>query len=283
MRSFFVYGILLTTLLTACEERVNIQLRYEGDKIVINSLLQPDSVAYVRITRSVPANVYDEGGFTEIGNAAVTLLQNGVAMSPLQQQQIKGRTYFVSREKVTNGNTYTINVSAAGLTPVSAQDTLPVAPIIADAAGQKGSTRVVFTLKDRPGAADYYRIRLFAYGPDNQPDTARGFRLDPAFNNNLIDVIANTHNDALIMDDTRFDGKTVNFVLETQALINSSRMMLEVSTMTDGGFKYFRTLGMQYLGAGGLLAEPAPVYTNVHNGYGIVAGINSRRLVFDTE
>ncbi|WP_343745512.1 DUF4249 domain-containing protein [Chitinophaga sp.] len=283
MRSFFVYGVLFMTLLSACEERVNIQLKYEGDKIVINSLLQPDSVAYVRITRSVPANVYDESGFTEIGNAQVTLLQNGIAMSALQQQSIKGRTYFVSKEKIANGNNYTINVSAAGLTPVTAQDTVPPAPVVSDGTARRGSTRIVFTLKDRPGAADYYRLRVFTYGTDNLPDTTRNFRLDPAFNNNLIDVIANTHYSSLVMDDSRFDGKTVNFVLETEQPINATRLMVEVSSLTCSGFKYFRTLDMQTRNGGVLITEPFAVYTNVHNGYGIVAGINSQRLVFSTE
>ncbi|MBC9913439.1 DUF4249 domain-containing protein [Chitinophaga varians] len=283
MRSFFVYGILLAILLSACEERVNIQLKYEGDKIVVNSLLQPDSVAYVRITRSVPANVYDESGFAEIGNAQVTLLQNGVAMSPLQQQTIKGRNYFVSKEKVANGNNYTINVTAAGLTPVTAQDTLPPAPVASDPVAKRSSTRIVFTLKDRPGAADYYRLRVFAYGPDNLPDTMRNFRLDPAFNNNLIDVITNTHYPSLIIDDTRFDGKTVNFVLETEHPINAPRMMIEVSSLTCSGFKYFRTVDMQTRNGGVLITEPFTVFTNVRNGYGIVAGINSQRLEFSTE
>lgn len=271
------------TLLSACEERVNIQLKYEGDKIVVNSLLQPDSVAYIRITRSVPANVYDESGFAEIRDAQVTLLQNGIAMSPLQLQTIKGRTYFVSKEKIANGNGYTVNVSATGLTPVTAQDTLPPAPAVSDAAAQRHTTRVVFTLKDRAGARDYYKVRLFAYGPGNQPDTIRNFRLDPAFNNNLIDVIANTHYSSLIMDDTRFDGKTVNFVLETEYPVNATRMMVEVSSLTCGGYKYFRTVDAQIRNGGVLITEPATVFTNVVNGYGIVAGINSKRLVFSTE
>lgn len=283
MRSFFVYGILLMTLLTACEERVNIQLKYEGDKIVINSLLQPDSVAYIRITRSVPANVYDEGGFAEIGNAQVSLLQNGIPMSPLQKQTIKGRTYFVSQEKVSNGNVYTVNAAADGLTPVSGQDTLPPAPAASDAAGQRYNTRIVFSLKDRAGVPDYYKVRVLAYGPDNQPDTIRNFRLDPAFNNNLIDVIANTHASSLIMNDTRFDGKSVNFVLETERPIYTTRMMVEVSSLTCGGYKYFLTADAQVQSGGILISEPVTVYTNVRNGYGIVAGINSKRLMFSTE
>nr|WP_295872856.1 DUF4249 domain-containing protein [uncultured Chitinophaga sp.] len=283
MRSFFVYGIVLLTLLSACEERVNIQLKYEGDRVVVNSFLQPDSVAYIRITRSVPANVYDESGFAEIRDAQVTLLQNGIAMSPVQQQTIKGRTYFVSKEKIANGNEYTINVSAPGLTPVTAKDTLPPAPEVTGAAAQRHSTRVVFTLKDRPGARDYYQVRLFAYGPGNRPDTMRNFRLDPAFNNNLIDVIVNAHYASLIMDDARFDGKTVNFVLETEYPINATRMMVEVSEVTCGGYKYLRTANAQMHSGGVLITEPATVYTNVLNGYGIVAGINPRRLAFSTE
>lgn len=283
MKKYFIYGMLLAGGLTACEERVNITLPYEGDKIVVNSLMQPDSVVYVRVTRSVPSNVYDDSGFEEIGNAVVTMEQDGTVMSPLQQQVIKGRTYFVTKEKVETGKRYTVRASASGMTPVSANDTLPPAPAAKDAAAQHSSNRVRFSLQDRPGAKDYYRIRLFAYGPDMQPDTMRAFRLDPAFNNNLIEVITNTGSTSLIMDDSRFDGKQVTFVLETEHPINATHMMVEVSALTTDAYRYFRTANAQLNNNGVLVTEPVIVFTNVSNGYGIVAGINSKRLVFKVE
>ncbi|WP_212001973.1 DUF4249 domain-containing protein [Chitinophaga sp. HK235] len=284
MRMFFAGGILLLAgLLTSCEQRVNIQLPYDGDKIVVNSLLQPDSVAYIRVTRSVPANVYDDSGFQEISNAQVVLQQDGVDLTPLQSQVIKGRTYFVSKEKMTTGKVYTIKAAASGMIPVSGEDTLPPPPVVYDPATQRGSTKVQFILEDRAGVPDYYQIRLFTYGPDMTPDTIRSFRLDPVLSNNLIDAIANSYYPTLMMSDTRFDGKTATFVLETDLPINASQVMVEVSALTKNAYLYFRSISMQQRTTGGLITEPVTVFTNVRNGYGIVAGINSKRLVFKAE
>jgi hypothetical protein len=72
-------------------------------------------------------------------------------------------------------------------------------------------------------------------------------------------------------------------VLETEYPINATRMMLEVSSLTCGGYRYFRSADAQVRNGGILITEPVTVYTNVQNGYGIVAGINSKRLVFSTE
>ncbi|CAL1516404.1 DUF4249 domain-containing protein [Chitinophaga sp. MM2321] len=284
MKHIFVYAILLVSVFSSCEKRVNFKLPYEGDKIVINSLIQPDSVIYVRVTRSVPSIVYDENGFTEIKDAAVTLEQDGVVMAPVQQQQIGGRRYFVSAEKAVLGKQYTIRAAVAGMPAVMGGDTLPSAPEVGEATAQRGSNRVRFTLKDRPGAADYYRVRIFAYGPDQQPDTLRFFRLDPSFNNNLVDVITSFDKTSLIMHDERFNGKQVNFVLQTQdPIINTSYLMVEVSTLTKSACNYLETVAAQQDNGAGIAAEPVTVFTNVVNGYGIVAGIHTKRMVIKVE
>ncbi|PSL49960.1 uncharacterized protein DUF4249 [Chitinophaga niastensis] len=284
MQNVFVYAALLVLFFCSCEKRVDIKLPYDGDKIVVNSLIQPDSVIYIRVTRSVPSNVYDDNGFTEITNAAVTLEENGVVLTPLQWQEIKGHGYFVSTQKAILGKQYTVRVAAAGMQPVMATDTLPAAPDVSMAAAQRNSSRVRFTLKDRPDAADFYRIRIFAYGPDGQPDTLRLFRLDPSFNNNMVDFFTSGSNSSLIMNDARFNGKEVNFVLQTQdPIANTTQLMVEVSTLTNDAYQYFKAVSAQERNGGTIITEPVRVFTNVSNGYGIVAGINTKRMTFKVE
>ncbi|HVI49401.1 MAG TPA: DUF4249 domain-containing protein [Chitinophaga sp.] len=284
MKRIFVYTLLLAGVFSSCEKRVNISLPYEGDRIVVNSLIQPDSVMYVRITRSVPVSVYDDSGFEEIPNAAVTLEENGTMLASLKQQRILGRTYFVSTEKAMRGRKYDIRVSVPGMTPVSGSDTLPCAPIIGNASAQRGGSRIQFMLTDPPGSTDYYRIRVFTYGPTHQPDTIRQFQLDPTFNNNIEDVLSSYNNTFLVMQDTRFNGKQVNFVLEAKdPLIDTDQVMIEVSALTYDSYRYFKTIASQQRTATGLITEPIRVFTNINAGYGIFAGINTKRLVFTLE
>ncbi len=46
--------LLAIAALPACEKAANIPVAYEGDRIVVNSLVQEDSVVYLRLTRSQP-------------------------------------------------------------------------------------------------------------------------------------------------------------------------------------------------------------------------------------
>ena len=285
MKYFFVGAIGLVMLLAACSKHMDIKMPYEGDKIVVNTLIQPDSVVYIRVTRSIPSDVFDDSGYKDIPGATVTLTADGVPVAPLEIQEIKGLSWYVSPQKAVRGKQYAVSVTASGLQSVTATDTLPFAPVIKNAAAQRNSNRVQFTLKDCPGTGDYYRIRIYVSDTSGEHGVFRPFRLDPAFNNNLVDFFTKSNYNSLVMSDERFDGKEVNFVLQTADPINSySRVTVEVSALTYSTWKYFSTVIAQK-GDGGnvIIGSPVRVFTNVSNGYGIVGGINTRKLVFKVE
>lgn len=280
MKYFFVGAIGLAMLLSACEKREEISLPYEGDKIVVNTLIQPDSVVYIRVTCSVPSSVYDDAGYKDIPGAAVTLT-TGDESWPLQAQVIKGLSYYVSDRKAVLGQQYKVAVTAPGLQAVTGTDTLPSAPLAYNAGAQRGSSRVQFTLKDHPASADYYRVRIY------MTDTAKGqgtfllFRLDPAFNNSLADFFSKGNYNSLIMNDERFNGKQVTFVLQTAGpIMNAGEMTVEVSALTYGTYQYFNTLLAQQESGNVITGSPVRVFSNITNGYGIVGGINTRKMVF---
>lgn len=283
-KHFFVGTVLLVMLLSACSKRVEIKLPYEGDKIVVNTLIQPDSVVYIRVTRSIPSNVLDDSGYKDIPGSTVTLSADGVSLTPLHIQQINGFSYFVSEQKAVRGKQYTVQVAAPGLTSVTATDTLPIAPDVKNAGAQRNSSRVQFTLKDGRGAGDYYRIRIYVTDDIGGQGAYRLFRLDPAFNNNLVDFFTKSSYNSLVMSDERFDGKEVNFVLQTAEPIAAlSQVTVEVSTLTRASYEYFSTITAQKEGGNVAIGNPIRVFTNVTNGYGIVGGINTRKMLFKVE
>ncbi|MBO9729492.1 MAG: DUF4249 domain-containing protein [Chitinophaga sp.] len=281
---FFVGTVLLVMLLNACTKRVEIQMPYEGDKIVLNTLIQPDSVIYVRVTRSIPSNMLDDSGYKDIPGSAVIITANGVTLPAPQVQVIKGLSYFVSTEKAVRGQQYTVQVQAPGLTAVTATDTLPAAPLAKNASAQRNSNRVLFTLKDDPAPGNYYRIRIYITNENGGQGTYLLFGLDPAFNNNLVDFFTKSSYNSLVMNDERFNGKDVNFVLQTvDPIPGPSQVTVEVSVLTRATYDYFRTMTAQKENGNMAVRNPVRVYTNVTNGYGIVGGINTQKLTFKVE
>ncbi|WP_167015324.1 DUF4249 domain-containing protein [Chitinophaga sp. Cy-1792] len=283
-RHIFLLLTLLAILSMACEKPVNITLVYEGNKLVVNTMMQQDSPVYVRVTRSVPVNIYDESAFEELPDVTVSLTDEKGTVMALSRQQIQGKWYYVSSQPATRGHRYKVAASAAGLTPVEAADTLPAKPQAAEATAQRGSNRIKFILKDNPGSHDYYQIRVFNIDTANRPLSALYFKLDPAFNNNLVDIISTVQSTSLIMSDSRFDGREVTFVLQTQDPVpTTGKLMVEVTALSYDAWQYLKTATAQAEGNGDIVSEPVRVFTNVINGYGIVAGINANKLVFKVD
>ncbi|QHS60946.1 DUF4249 domain-containing protein [Chitinophaga agri] len=284
-----IITILLFLVLTACQKESRISIPYDGDKIVLNSLIQPDSLVYIRITRSKPVKEYQNLQFPEIKNATIVMREDGKPLPAPEWKVINGKGYYVSASPAKAGKHYTVAVSYSGLTSVAAADSTPVAPDIRDGSAQKTANRVRFTLKDDPAQKNYYRIRVY------NADTVNGvitplkrdsikFRLDPSYNNNFTDIIGNTYYGEVLLKDERINGKEVQFVLQTSKQITASYVIVEVSNLTMGAFLYLDDTYSQRLEDKlDFSLDPVYIYSNVENGYGIIAGVNAGRLSFAVE
>jgi hypothetical protein len=269
-----VWILLICFCWTACEKAVNIPVPYAGDRIVVNTLMQPDSLLYLRITRSQPPG---SSVFPEIPDAKVTL-KAGSTVVPVQWQVIAGKGYFVSQSPVRQDHRYTLEVSAAGLDTVHATDTLPRAPVLSAPFAQAGGSRVRFSMRDLPGA-DYYRFRLFHANKDYVPQKRALFRFDPSYNNNFTDLVSNNFLEYTLINDERFEGKEIVVVMQTQEVNKAGGyLLLEVTGLTSAAWQYLKTLEVQVANGGNPLTGPDAVYTNVSKGYGIMAGVNSAWL-----
>ncbi|MBW8688061.1 DUF4249 domain-containing protein [Chitinophaga rhizophila] len=279
----------LVIAFTACRKESRIDIPYQGDKIVLNSLIQPDSLIYFRITRSKPVKEYQNLQFPEIKGADITLLENGKRLPAPVWKVINGKGYYVSQAFAQAGKQYAVRVAYDGLTSVLAADSTPGHPEISDAFAQKTANRVRFTLRDNAAERNYYRIRVYNADTVNgivtpmKRDTVK-FRLDPSFNNNFFDVIGNTYYSEVLLKDDRISGKEVQFVLQTNKQVTASYMMVEVSNLTESAYKYLdNTFAQRLENRLEFSLQPVDIYSNVTNGYGIIAGVNARVLSFAVE
>lgn len=268
-------------LLAACETKVDIPIPYDGDKIVLNSLIQPDSLLYLRVTRSQPPGAVS---FPEITDAQVTVKAGGTRI-PVALKVIGGKSYFVSDAPIAPGLPYGAEVSAAGLDTVWAADTLPRRPILSQLFAQVNGSRVKFLLKDAPGR-DYYRFRLYA-GRKNDagqlvPAKRLRYRFDPSYNNSFTDLITNSYLESNLIPDERFDGREITVVMQTEMVSQPGDIIIvEVMALTLNSWQYLKTLELQNANESNFLLEPNRVHTNVTNGYGIFGGVNAAQLALE--
>lgn len=288
MKSYFVGAILLLMLSAGCERKEEIAFPYEGDKIVLTSFMQPDSLMYLRVTKSVRIGVSDSFNFSELQEARIRLLENNELMAPFTWKVINGRGYFVSAAPVKVDHRYTVQAEMTGFKSVVATDSLPRQPLAYRGHAQQGTKKIRFTLKDPGSITNYYRIRVYTAseppaGKEAVPQTIMPYRLDPVFSNNFLDRAVDSYYNTLVLEDERFNGRELVFVLEAQQSISAPYLVVEVSSLTITAFKYLKTLSLQQQDGGSIITEPVFVYSNVENGHGVVAGINTRWVAFKVD
>lgn len=281
----YVYAIVLLAFI-ACQKESRIPIPYGGDKIVVNSLIQPDSLIYIRVTSSKPVRESDNLQFPELAQAHVMLTEDGTKLPTPHWEVINGLGYFVSAAAAKTGKRYAVQVDNEGLASVTAGDSTPRQPTIRDANAQRDVSRVRFTLLDDGAQVNYYRIRVYNADANLQAikgDTVK-FRLDPAYNNSFIDILGNSYYSEVMLNDERINGKAVQFVLQTADEVTANYMIVEVSALTSGAYQYLQATYSQRLeDKQGFSLDPVSIYTNVTNGYGIVAGIHPSRATLKVE
>lgn len=289
MRLISIYAVVVVMILAACQKESRVFIPYEGDKIVLNSLIQPDSLVYIRVTQTKPVRESQNLQFPELKGAVISLLEDGKSLPTPEWKVINGKGYYVSQGVAKAGKRYEVNVSYSGLTSVTASDSTPVQTAIYNGSAQKSANRVIFSLKDAAAERNYYRIRVFSADTVNgvivplKQDTVR-FRLDPSYNNNFIDIIGNSYYTEVLLTDERISGKNVEFVLQASKELTARYMIVEVSNLTRGAYKYLDdTYSQRLQDKLDFSFDPMNIYSNVENGYGIIAGVNAVRLSFAVE
>ncbi|UYQ92051.1 DUF4249 domain-containing protein [Chitinophaga horti] len=276
---FSLIGLFVLAV-TACEKKVDVDVPYAGDKIVVNTFMQADSPVYIRVTRSTRPGAVN---FEELVAADVQLLEDGVAI-PVTRQVINSVGYFVSARNVKYGSSYEVTAIHNGLEPIVAKDSLPLAPIAGNVAAFAGGSRLNFELQDRSDVVNYYRIRVYAAEEVNGAvviKTALKVRFDASYNSDFMNVISPQYFETNVINDERFNGRKLTIFMQTEKAVPAGQqLILEITSLTPAAYNYLRSFDIQVTNSGNVLTDASKVYTNVMGGYGIVAGINSVRLPF---
>ena len=294
----FISFLAIIVVLSSCEKDVNIKLSHKDPRLVVNGLLAKDSVITVTIgkSRSVLDPGSNSGSNQElyvVKNAIAIVYENGAVLDTLIFDNVQYTYKSPNLKTVKAGNTYSIIVNAPGFKQAEASTIVPSQSVIEDVVrvqnartNSDGNPQDEITVKlNDPSEANYYLIQFlradYGFNPgypvycvsttdkDIEPI---GDNADPFSTENCYD------GNSLLMKDVNFNGRQK----QTRFYINSYELQditspggqvikpyVKLSRITEDYFKFVKSYNVYFNSSDNPFAEPANVYTNVKNGYGV--------------
>lgn len=278
----YILLLIGSLILYSCEKIININLPYEGDKIVLNSLIQKDTNIFVRVTVSSP--VQKESKFRECEGAKVDVYENEVLKETLTSEYYNNKLYYKSTFKAIEGAKYKFKVIVKGLDTVSCESILPPKPsfevIGKDVASDESFAKIKIKIRDSANIHNYYRLRIyFAYKVQNEYSLfgTNMFTIEEFKENYLNEIVSGRDYDEIYFSDEKFDGKELTLTIKMTSW--DEYMGVQLSNLSEESYKGLKAISQQSLASNDPFAEPVKVFSNVKGGYGLVAGIGDSTAV----
>lgn len=295
--------------LLGCEKIIPLELPERASKLVVNSILNPDSLVrlYVYGSQALLA----PRGSSVMDQATVILSEDGQAVDSIPFDT-QSKSYLSKNFHPKPGHFYKLSVSARGFEAVSASCQVPFAvPILRaeakDSAGidEYGEyySQVTMQFNDPEGIRDFYGLvgtvpRIHLRWKPSQPgqpsryDTL--YEEDAIYLYSTISPAEDTYDNGVVFKDDLFDGKTYELVINyypPQRWNNRTpdprpwQLTLLLSHTDAFYYEYNRKLAKHlYNQGGGLFAgEPVSMPSNIENGYGIFSGYSQTKVEIPLE
>jgi hypothetical protein len=266
----YVLVLMGTLVLVAwgCERSINFPLPYEGDRLVVNALFNPDTVMEVEVSQTVPALT---DTIPMITNASVrvyaddSLLAGFVQIRPGTYQSVEG-----VRPRL--GVAYRLEISADGFDPVFSE------PVTLLAAASFGQVRL--DANEYVGNPSYHRLRMCrdtGVGPflSYQLELYRDSNLQEREVTSLPDL--DTASSAFtpgsrLFDDQSFGQATSCFYRKVgvgSQLDPIDTVYIRLASVSDSYYRYQAQRATRPSGLGAVFSRPDSLITNLRGGYGI--------------
>jgi len=272
--------------------------------LVANSLFRADSAIKVHVSRSL--SVLDNAEILPITDARVVIFKDGLPVDTISQADES--QYYVSGIVAELGHKYSVMVSHSGYDTISsAQESLPASvstgritaipvdstltelwyhtDIHDDSAFTYYSMDVGVTIQDPGNQHNIYSLivmkgdsSIFSSEPFYTIRNALFTTSDMALLDNANFETSDSYHYIAYFDDRNFDGKDYQFKLrieDNEWTTFGARYYVVVKSLTETSYKYFRSLSHNY-NETSPFDEPSRVFTNIHNGFGIFAGYDSK-------
>ncbi|MBO9202026.1 MULTISPECIES: DUF4249 domain-containing protein [Niastella] len=268
----------------SCDKVITISIPEESNKVVLNLLMNKDSIMMARITLS--GRLEGPKGLPEITNAEVKLYENGVFREMLTPFTYRYRTFYRGTTLAKTGATYRVTAEIPGYPEISGSDQIPDTVQVGEmrlTAGQVSSSRDKVTisvqLHDDPAIQNYYRIRLYGVN-EGHDSTGNGWRSKAPQEFEAEEASLKIYNKKARFEfyttDALFNGKSPRFVFTATTYNYYNKMAVEITTLTYNSYNYLNSAAMADEKNEDGFSEKVIVFNNIENGLGIVGGVAQR-------
>jgi hypothetical protein len=276
--------ISLVLIISSCDKDITIDLPEESDKLVLNLLMNKDSVLIGRVTFSDQVN--NPPQMSNIRNAVVNLYENGTFRETLTSYDTFGLTFYRGNTRPQAGATYRVTAAASGYTEVSGSDHIPdtvkiseMRMTVAQLNTSKSKTTISIQLHDDAAIQNYYRIRIYQVsewvngnGTRAQQKSLVLFETDDT----EWEVFGAKSREEFYTTDALFNGRSPRLTFRANTFGQFKKMIIEVSSLTYSSYNYLNSTYMALEKNDDVLSEKVIVYNNIENGLGIVGGVAQR-------
>jgi len=304
MKKLILLIYILPLYFVSCEKKLDIDLPETEKHIVVNGMINPDSLLEVRVSKS--RNILDTNAIVHLPDAVVKLYVNGVFIQDLTSS---GEGYFVSNLFPELDKEYSLTVDYPGLTSVHTQclikksgsinsvDTLRETVINDWGYDIDTITTMKFDIlfNDNGATNDFYFLAISSLQPIYEylgKDTIlTGYHQVPEyFDSQDLVFRSNTNNFSIeglpgrVFSDELFNGNNYEIQLEMylskyadiyvseQNALDSTMFYIRLYTVNQDFFRFVNSYNLNQSSEYDPFAQPVQIFSNVENGLGLFSG-----------
>ncbi|WP_181885080.1 DUF4249 domain-containing protein [Pontibacter diazotrophicus] len=267
----------LPFLLSSCETVVELDLPIHEPQLVVNAVINPDSLFTVDVSAS--RSPFSNDAYQQLSDASVQVYQAGQVLFDLQHM---GNGIYKADTKPQALQHYELQVSAPGFPNASATSYIPAAPVITNIEAERApydpnwglQTTLSFELDDEPEQENFYYIQ--AYRQDTSYIYERLY--DRYISIGFLAPIEQEFSMEwrYFFSDKLFDGQVLPLTLNLETPPEKTTYV-QVAHISKEYYEYARTLQRQ-AGGDDFGNIPTQVTNNIRNGFGLFAGYNAITL-----
>ena len=295
MKNILITSIAILFIFSSCEKKLDIDLPESEKKIVVNGIVNPDSLMKVRISKSM--NVLDNGKIQYLSDATVKLFKDDTFLENLNNMD---SGYFQSSVVPEINSDYKLTVDYSGLTSVNAniklQDAVEIMSIDTVSEIQINDfweTKIMhfdIKIKDDAEKEDFYFLSLRAMIPVYEfIDTTLlivGYEEGNMYFNSEDPILRNSESftldgmQGIVFSDEMFNG--VEYTFDIEHYIDkyedigendlSTMYYVKLLTITEDVFNYITSYNLNQYTQYDPFAQPVQILSNVENGLGLFSG-----------
>ncbi len=302
--------LVIAVISSSCEKYIDFEGENMPRRLVLNGLVQADSVFRVDLSHSL--GYIDIGALSSVENGTVEVyLSDGLLLETLVHTE--DGTYEGNQVAMA-GQSYRVEARAPGMQDVWAADLVPQPVAISDWDTITTTTdeffgssalNISFTITD-PTGDNYYAIEVFetrlyeveVIGFD--PQTGQAIYDTTYYDNPERYVLGLSTNDVVLaseyttslgdgmiyddrfqFSDELFKSTTRTFNINLDYFSRASDIEIKLSSCSPDLYQYYRTRQRYNNTVGDPFAEPVQVFTNVESGLGIWGGQSAYSVVVE--